>query len=464
MSGSNNSTIYVVGHVNPDTDSIASAMGYAWLLQDQGHNTIAARAGQLNPQTTWVLNHLKLEPPILLNDASPRFSTIAHRFNTTSPDKPVREVWSIANKTGGVAPIVDSDGKPFGLVTVLSLFDFLSRTVGSHPRREETRIGDLLDMPSAEACDREVPQFQASNRVRDAVNRIMREERTEFWVVDDNGRYVGICRQREALNPPRLKLILVDHNEAGQAIGAIEDADIIEILDHHRLGNPSTRAPIRFTVDVVGSTCTLVAERITEAGLSAPPELAGLLLAGIVSDTLILTSPTTTQRDHEAAEQLARWAFVVGSPLAEETIQSYGEMVLSAGTGLSTREPADIVSADLKLYEAGGLHFGIAQVEVSTLVELDEYLEDTTKCTDCLARLKGLDFCMLMVTDVVRGSSRLLLPRCSGVGWATLFPSAGRDLARARCCLAQKQLLPTVLSALEVRSHPVTGNRQLITC
>jgi manganese-dependent inorganic pyrophosphatase len=450
MNASNSSTIYVVGHVNPDTDSIASAMGYAWLLQDQGQNAIPARAGQLNPQTTWVLNHLKLEPPVLLSDASPRFSAIAHRLNTTSPDKPLREVWSIANKTGGVAPVVDSEGKPFGLVTVLSLFDFLSRTVGSHPRREETRIGDLMDMPSAEACDREVPQFQANNRIRDALNRIMREERNEFWVIDETGRYVGICRQREALNPPRLKLVLVDHNESGQAVGAIDEADIIEVLDHHRLGNPSSRAPIRFTVDVVGSTCTLVTERINDAGLSAPPELAGLLLAGVMSDTLILTSPTTTPRDHDAAEQLARWAFVVGTPLAGETIQSYGEKVLSAGTGLATRSAEEIVSADLKLYEAGGLQFGIAQVEVSSLVELDEHLEVLRKALIALRDSKGLDFVMLMVTDVVRGSSRLLLtsevPALGGLPYS-LLPDG--TLRAQGVVSRKKQLLPTVLGALE---------------
>ena len=450
MSGANNGTIYVVGHINPDTDSIASAVGYAWLLQDQGQNAIAARAGQLNPQTTWVLNHLNMEQPMLLNDASPRFAAIAHRLNTTTPDRPLREVWAVANKTGGVAPIVDAEGKPFGLVTVLSLFDFLSRTVGTHPRREETRIGDLLDMPAAEASDRAVPQFQASNRVRDALNRIMREERNEFWVVDENGRYVGICRHSEALSPPRLKLVLVDHNEAGQAVGALDEADIIEILDHHRLGNPSTRAPIRFTVDVVGSTCTLVTERINEAGLSAPPELAGLLLAGVVSDTLILTSPTTTQRDIDAADLLGRWAFVGGSPLAGETVRSFGEKVLSAGTGLTTRTPAEIVSADLKLYEAGGLHFGIAQVEVSSLVELDEHLEVLRNALVALKDSKGLDFCMLMVTDVVRGSSRLVLtsdmPALGGLPYSMLPDGTFRAQGVVS---RKKQLLPTVLGALE---------------
>ena len=108
--------IYVVGHVNPDTDSIASAMGYAWLLQDQLEETVqAARAGQLNPQTTWVLKRLRLEPPMLLADASPRFADISHRMNTTTPDRPLREAWAIANRTGGIAPVLNPDGKPYGL-------------------------------------------------------------------------------------------------------------------------------------------------------------------------------------------------------------------------------------------------------------------------------------------------------------------------------------------------------------
>ena len=117
---------YVIGHINPDTDSIASAMGYAWLLQNQEEEpVIAARAGQLNPQTAWVLERLKLEAPLLLPDASPRFDHVAHRYNTTTPDRPLRDVWAIANRTGGIAPVVHEDGTPYGLVTVLSLFRFL---------------------------------------------------------------------------------------------------------------------------------------------------------------------------------------------------------------------------------------------------------------------------------------------------------------------------------------------------
>lgn len=442
---------YVIGHVNPDTDAIASAMGYAWLLQDQYEGTFqAARAGQLNPQTTWVLKTLDLDPPLLLPDASPRFSDIVHRLNTTTPDQPLREAWSVANRTGGVAPILKPDGTPFGLVTVLSLFDFMSRFVGSHRRREELRVGDMLERPSKEACDTKVPRFQAKSRVKDALNRILREERSEFWVVDELGAYVGICRQREALNPPRLKLILVDHNEEQQALGALDEADLLEILDHHRLDNPTTHEPIRFTVDVVGSTSTLVSERIDQAGLSAPPDLAGLLLAGLLSDTLILTSPTTTPRDHDAAERLGRWAFMTGAPLENETVESYGEKILSAGAGLSSRSAAEIVSADFKVYDTAGVRFGIGQVEVTTFTQLGENLDELTQALIDLGESRGLDFVMLMVTDVVLRTSRLVVTRDVPALEVLPFPHLPDGTLDAVDVVSRKkQLLPLILGALE---------------
>lgn len=443
--------IYVIGHTNPDTDSIASAMGYAWLLQDTLSQPVwAARAGQLNPQTIWVLQRLKLEPPQLLPDASPRFASITHRLNTTTPDRPLREAWAIANRTGGIAPVLNADGTPFGLVTVMSLFEFFSKEVGSHPRRQETPIGEIFDRPCREACDIDVPRFQISTRIQDSLPRILREERSEFWCVDEHGAYTGICRQRDALNPPRLQLVLVDHNEAGQALGALDEADILEILDHHRLGNPPTRSPIRFTVDVVGSTSTLVSERIDEEGLSAPPSIAGLLLGGLLSDTLALTSPTTTQRDQLAADRLSRWAFIGGSPLAGETLESFGAALLQAGAGISTRKPEEIVSADLKQYDAGGLHFGVAQVEVTNFTQLAEYQDGLQQALTGLQNSKGLDFAMIMITNVVNGSSKLLIskdiPALEVLPYRHL-PSGILDAPGV--VSRKKQLLPAILGALE---------------
>ena len=211
--------IYVIGHVNPDTDSIAAAIGYAWCLRErEGMNTIAARAGAINIQTAWVLKHLDLDPPLLLNDASPRFEEVTRRLDTAHPDAPLQDAWAIATRTWGIAPVINEDGTPFGMVNGASLFAYLSQVVGPHPRRQEQPISEILELPCRDVCNTDVPRFNIHNRIRDSLNRILREEGDDFWVVDENGQYVGVCRQRDVLNPPRLKIVLVDHNEPRQAI------------------------------------------------------------------------------------------------------------------------------------------------------------------------------------------------------------------------------------------------------
>ena len=442
--------IYVIGHINPDTDSIASAMGYAWLLRERdGANTIAARAGQLNAQTSWVLKTLGLEPPYLLTDASPRFESVMHRLDTIRPEAQLGTAWTLASRTGGVAPVVNDDGTPFGLINGMSLFKYFSDVLG--PRPGNTTVHEMMSAQCRDAADTSVPKFQANAHIRDSLNRILRAEIDDYWVVDDNGQYLGVARQRGILNPPRLKIILVDHNEPRQSIAALEEAELLEILDHHRLGNPYTHQPIRFTVDVVGSTSTLVTELTAEAGLSAPPAIAGALLSGLLSDTLILTSPTTTERDRAAAERLARWAFVGGSPLKGETLESYGKAVLSAGAGLSNRKPEEIVSTDIKSFEGGGFKFAVAQAEVTDIMQLSEHLNPLTKALDELREKRGLDFVMLLVTDVVRGTSRLLLSSMAPPILDDLpYPPMSDGTRDARGVVSRKkQLLPAVLGLLE---------------
>jgi manganese-dependent inorganic pyrophosphatase len=441
---------YVIGHVNPDTDSIASAMGYAWLLrQRDGIDTIAARAGALNPQSAWVLKQLKLDPPMLLTDASPRFESVMRRFDSIPPDAQLGMAWTLASRTGGLAPVVNEDGKPYGLINGFSLFKYFSETLG--PRPGDTTVREMMSAPCRDAADSNVSKFPANGHIRDFLNRILRDEDDDYWVVDENGLYMGIARQRDILNPPRLKIILVDHNEPSQSIAALEEAELLEILDHHRLGNPYTHQPIRFTVDVVGSTSTLVCELTAEAGLSMPPALAGVLLAGLLADTLILTSPTTTPRDKDAAERLARWAFVGGSPLKGETIDSYGKAVLAAGAGLSNRKPEDVVSNDIKVYETAGFKLAIAQAEVTDLVQLSEHLAPLTKALDDLKDKRGLNFAMLLITDIVRGSSRLIFssnapPILDDLPYPPL-PDGTREAPGV--VSRKKQLLPVVLGLLE---------------
>ena len=253
------------------------------------------------------------------------------------------------------------------------------------------------------------------------------------------------------INPPRLRLILVDHNGTQQAIASLDEAELIEILDYHKLGNPSTQAPIRFTVDVVGSTSTLVSEKIGEVGLSAPPEIAVILLAGLISDTLILSSPTATERDHIAAERFSRWAFIAGTSLEHETLRSFGEKVLRAGTGLGTRDSEEIVTSDMKLYDEGGYKFVISQVEVSDLYEVTEHFEALTNTLSDLRERRGLNFAILMVTEVVRSSSCLLLnnlpPLLDDLPYAPL-PN-GTRMAEG-VVSRKKQLLPVIAGLLRV--------------
>jgi manganese-dependent inorganic pyrophosphatase len=442
--------VYVVGHVNPDTDSIAAALGYAWLLRERdGVNAIAARAGALNAQTSWVLKTLGVEMPVLLTDASPRFESVMTRLDTLRPKSQLGAAWTLASKTGGLAPVVNDDGKPYGIINGMSLFKYFTETLG--PRPGDTTVKEMMSAECKDAADTNVPKYSANAHIRDSLNKILRDEYNDYWVVDENGNYAGIAHQREVLNPPRLKIILVDHNEPRQAIAALEEAELLEILDHHRLGNPYTHQPIRFTVDVVGSTSTLVSEMTAEAGLSMPPALAGTLLAGLVADTLILTSPTTTPRDHAAAERLSRWAFVGGSPLKGETIESYGKAVLSAGAGLSNRKPEEIVSTDIKPFEGGGFKFAVAQAEVTDILQLGEHITPLQSALNDLRDKRGLDFAMLLVTDVVRGTSRLLISSNPPAVLGDLpYPPLADGTRDAQGVVSRKkQLLPAVLGLLE---------------
>ena len=148
---------YVVGHVNPDTDLIASAMGYAWLLRERDgrSDVVPARAGATNPQTTWVLKSLGLEAPELLTEiASPIFGWVTRRLDTVRPESLVREAWAITSRTGGIAPVVQEDaGVPLGLITGSSLFNLIVRLVGPHPRAQGKPLAEILDITCKEACD-----------------------------------------------------------------------------------------------------------------------------------------------------------------------------------------------------------------------------------------------------------------------------------------------------------------------
>lgn len=437
--------VYVIGHINPDTDAIAAALGYAWLLDVRdGVNAIAARAGMPNTQAAWVLERFGLPNPELLTDAAPTIERIARRVPPVMPVRPLREAWAMAASGRAATPVVDAHNMPVGLFTSAAMFSWLSERIEDKTDLGHVSVARMLETPVGQVIDRESPQFPTNMRVRDARSRVLREERDDFWAVHpDDGTYFGICRTSDVLNPPRIKLVLVDHNEKNQAVSSLDEADLIEVIDHHRLGNPFTAAPIPFVVDTVGSTCTLIAERMQVAGLTPPAEIAGAMLAGALSDTLVLRSPTTTARDRAAVATLAGWAGI-------DDVQVFGSEMLQAGAGLATRDPDEAVSSDLKVYNASGVQVGIAQIEVANLRELPGHLAPLQTALDDLALRRGFDVAIVMVTDVVRGDSRLL--------W-TGETDRLRDLPYTRLddgtlnapgvVSRKKQLLPNVLALLE---------------
>jgi manganese-dependent inorganic pyrophosphatase len=279
--------------------------------------------------------------------------------------------------------------------------------------------------------------------------RILRDERDTFWVVDDDGRYVGVCTKSDLLRPPRMKLILIDHNEMSQAISGVDEAELLEVLDHHRLANPPTHMPIAFHVDPVGSCSTLVTERAMRSGLAVPRPIAGAMLSGLLSDTLVLKSPTTTDRDRVAAVQLAAWAFA-GADDSYKAMLDYGWQLLQAGAGLGSRSTESIVSGDYKEYDAAGLHFGIAQVEVTDMLEIEARLDELRAALCAMEKTRNLNFSALMVTDIVGGSSRLVM--CGDSHYLDGLPYARRSdgtFEMPGIVSRKKQLLPAILSALQ---------------
>jgi len=225
------------------------------------------------------------------------------------------------------------------------------------------------------------------------------------------------------------------------------------VLDHHRLGNLPTAVPIRFQVDPVGSCSTLVAERGFDAQQTFPAPIAGMLLSGILSDTLVFRSPTTTARDRAAAFRLARMAGIAPADASDdkslEAINAYGQELLAAGAGLGTRSAEELINTDLKFYDTSGLASAIAQVEVANFSELAPRLTELHSALQQLAESRKLALALLMVTDVVRGNSRLVVAGEPRIISALPYARIDDDTLDAPGVVSRKkQLLPTVLAVL----------------
>ena len=219
--------------------------------------------------------------------------------------------------------------------------------------------------------------------------------------VFDGENFVGFVTRRCFLHKPQYNVILVDHNEATQSIRGIEEANIVEIIDHHRIDAPKTDTPIFLDVEPLGSTCTIVHQQYLRSGLIPDSLTAKVLLTGIVCDTLILKSPTTTSVDVASANQLASMCGIMD-------LMEFGKQLFSHSESLSSRDPQTVIKSDFKIYNEGGVAIGVGQCEVPFLSDLEEYRDRYLEALAETGRSKALSWAMLMVTDVMKGDSILL--------------------------------------------------------
>jgi len=443
--------ILVIGHRNPDMDAIASAMGYAWVRgQAEKIPHIAGRPGECNTQTLFALQRFGVDAPPLVADVYTRVQDLTTGSEALHRGDNLLAAIQFIAKHRHPAPVVDDANRPVGLLTGETLFGTLAHPLSSTSVLELARA---LDQKVETANEGVGLVLKAGERIRDVLQPVLRAAQDEFMVVSESGEYVGLCSKSALLAPPRRKLVIVDHNEAGQAVPGLEETDLLEVLDHHRLGNPATAIPIRFRVEPVGSCSTLVAEEAFEHELTFPAPLAGLLLCGIISDTLVFRSPTTTPRDQRAAVALAEMAGLPTGPDGSRTaaIEALGTELLSAGAGLGARSGEEVISTDLKFYEANGHQAGIAQVEVTNFRELTPRLPELRRALEELAEKRGLALALLMVTDVVRSNSVLVTAGNPAISAALPYPRLDDGTLDAPGVVSRKkQLLPAVLAALSM--------------
>ena len=295
-----------------------------------------------------------------------------------------------------------------------------------------------LAVPIETMMEQEAYTIDADDLFADAKS-ILISSRMRGLAVTDDGKFVGFVTRRCLLDVPAYDVILVDHNEPAQSIKGVETANVIEIIDHHRLDAVSTKLPIFIAAEPLGSTCTIVYQQYLRHGIMPDQETAKTLLTGIIADTLILRSPTTTASDISTAEMLARLAKV-------SSIEEFGEKLFSITDNLSIQNPSEMILSDFKKYESGGVSMGVGQCEVTTLTDVDDYADRYLQALQQIADSNGLDWTLLMITDVLRENSVLLTSThraCRALPYVRIKDNV---YYMQGVMSRKKQLLPTLIS------------------
>lgn len=441
-------TVWIIGHRNPDLDSVVSAMAYERFKHLTGlPQARAGVAGELNRETRFVLNRLRLPEPPLVLDVRSRVKDLLDPVPPLglSPKCTLHEVGQLMREKGyKTLPVLGQDNRLLGLVTIGDLaMAFLDRLGDQHDcRTAGQEVLELLDTPvSAVMRSDDLITLDLNDSIDEARQIMLRTRYRNYPVLDEENRYVGMISRYHLLNMNRKQVILVDHNEKSQAVDGIEEADILEIIDHHRVGDLQTVNPILFRNEPIGATSTLIGQMFQESGLTIEPELAGALLAGILSDTQIFRSPTTTERDRRTAEWL--------SALSGLQIETWGREIFVEAAPLDTDDPETMVAEKLKEYSHNGLKFAVAQLETADVTVLKGIEGRLREVMETLCSQRGYDLMFLMLTDIFLEGTVLLVGGPQADTGARIFGAEGERRFWLKGVMSRKkQVLPAILKAL----------------
>ncbi|MCL1814750.1 MAG: putative manganese-dependent inorganic diphosphatase [Treponema sp.] len=541
--------VYIIGHRNPDTDSVVSAAAYAQLKKYQGQdNCAAARAGKINPQTEYIFERFCVPVPEFLPDLVPKAEHyITGTAVTINEDDSVWNALELLQKDDSkVLPIVDKDEsyrsmfhyKGFAQYIINNInprkksafplsLDHLAATIHAQPvtlfngdeikksaivvaasytqhfaqgiRSEGVEnalviVGDRWDiqkccielgvraliLSNGNTLSKELVELAEKNRVTvlispfdtsstamliiysvavgtigdDSVSpvkfhdpvRTFREALSKATsrhlpVIDDDGRVVGVIFEGDLAKEPNVEVIMVDHNELSQAAEGIENFKILEVIDHHRLGSLSTRYPITFINKVVGATSTIITNLYREQKVPLEKSVASILLCGILADTLVLKSITTTAVDIETADYL--------SSITGLDIKTLGQDLQTAANQINSLSAEELVVLDMKEYNEQGTSFTVSQVETDNPAVMVERRDEIITALKKMRSSKGTYFSALLVTDVTVLDSILFVTGEKSFISHINLPAVGDSIYELREVVSRKkQLVPLLAEVL----------------
>ena len=542
--------VYIIGHKNPDTDSICSAIAYADLKTKTTHGIryVPKCAGRINKETEFVLNRFGIEPPKFVLDVGVQVRDLdIHKTPEAHAGMSIKEAWQLMQDSNAVTlPITDSEHRLEGIITIgdiakyfmvpsdqyplstaktryksiaetlngqvivgneLGLFTKGKVLVGAGTPemlqsymdnddlviigdREENQLAALeanascivitmnspvsekvIQMAKRNSCviittphdtysvtcliNQSIPvrflmkresliTFNTNDYVDNIKDTMGRLRIRDFPVLDSQGKCKGTISRRNLINAKKKQLILVDHNEKTQAVDNVAEAEVLEIIDHHRLGSLETIQPIFFRNQPVGCTATIIFQMYKEKELDIPKHIAGLLCAAIISDTLMFRSPTCTKYDQDAALQLAA--------MAELDIETFADEMFIAGSDLTDKSAEEIFYQDFKKFQSGDISFGVAQINSMNTAMLQELGEQVKPIMANAVGQNAVSMVFFMLTNIMSESTQLL---CFGEGSARFVEQAFHAKVQNGTCFLpgivsrKKQFIPAMINAIQ---------------